>query len=189
MSVPVKIPLFVIYVFAASALLLLVSCGSGGRTGSHGGLTPELSQRQDISNQTLQNAIEDYLKGSGAPVASRYSFARHDLDGDGFKDALVYMKNPYGFWCEDHGCTLLVMKAEKDGFSMVSHIRPLRNPLYINGVSESGWRDLVVRVAGGQNKAKYVRLQNLNGEGYPQYIRSLSPFVFKDKTNAIKVFP
>ncbi len=189
MSDCTKFSLFFLHLATLASLILLASCGAGDRSGSAHGLTPELPQRQEVSNQTLQYAVQEYLERSGAPAASRYAFVRHDLDGDGFKDALVYMKTPYGFWCEDHGCTLLVLRAEEKGFSVISHTSPIRAPVYINGKSVSGWRDLVVRVAGGQAKAKYVRLQNLDGDGYPQYIRSLAPFDFKDKTKAIKAFP
>ena len=41
-----------------------------------------------------------------------YDFRRVDLNGDGKRDALVLFTNPYGYWCGDNGCSMLVMKAE-----------------------------------------------------------------------------
>lgn len=120
----------------------------------------------DPSDQILKQAVTLALKKNRAPAFSKYDFKRYDLNGDGRRDGLVFLKNPYGYWCNIYGCTMLVFKAHDKKFTFMGHIQPVREPVYITQDRTNGWHNLVVRVSGRSSRAKNVILRH-NGRGYP----------------------
>lgn len=150
--------------FLSVAVLAALLCGCGGGR-EPARLTPMPAEADGANDEALHAAVRDYLDNTGAPPSSRYEYARFDLNGDGARDGLVYLSGPYGYWCGDEGCALLVLKASGKGFTPVSLIRRVRGPIYISRTTHSGWHDLGVRVAAGPEKAEYVRLF-YNGRGY-----------------------
>lgn len=151
---------FLRFVSIAVLAALLGGCG-GGREPA--GRTPPSAKSG--GDEALHAAVRRYLADTGAPPSSRYEYARFDLNGDGARDGLVYLNGPYGHWCGDEGCALLVLKAKGGGFAPVSLIRRVRGPIHVSRTTHSGWHDLAVRVAAGPEKAEYVRLFH-NGRGY-----------------------
>ncbi|MBX2833617.1 MAG: hypothetical protein KTR28_01460 [Micavibrio sp.] len=122
---------------------------------------------KDPTDQQLKQALNSFLENTEAPISSQYQFSRIDLDGDGRRDGLVLFKNPYGYWCGMHGCTMLVLKAHNDGFTLVNSIQPIREPLYVATNEETnGWKDMFVRVSGRWDDAKDVKIA-FNGSQYP----------------------
>ena len=103
--------------------LLLAACGHGGCCNSEASLTP--METTDPDDTVMRGAVTAFLQDTGAPVSSMYEFKRIDLDRDGRRDALVLFKNPYGYWCDTHGCTMLVMRAGNDKFELVNAIQPV----------------------------------------------------------------
>lgn len=154
--------------------LSLAACSSGS---DHAGgpLTPVPNGPVDPSDDILRVAVADFLQTSGAPVSSKFQFSRFDLDADGRRDALVLFSNPYGYWCDINGCTMLVLKAGDDRFTLINAIQPVRGPLYIGDSQSNGWKDIVVRVSGRWNAAKDVAMR-YNGHEYPQNPDALPPF-------------
>ena len=131
-------------------------------------LTPSYTGKvTDPDSALLKVAMADFFKGSSAPVASTYNFVRFDLDGDKRRDALVMIKTPYGYWCGQHGCVMLVMKAHNNGFTLVNSVQPVREPIYISRAKTNGWNNIIVRVSGRWNKAKDVALR-FGGRQYPK---------------------
>lgn len=155
-------------------------------------LTPlpasNLSSPLSASEPDLDAAISRFLLSVQAPQSSRYSYTRADLNGDGALDALVAMEAPYGRWCGEHGCTLLVFKAQGDSFEPIQTIRPVRRPVYLMPLTTLGWRDIVVRVAGRDTPAKDVVLQ-FDGGTYPADPSLLPPYIGRDRQSAVKLFP
>ncbi len=90
----------------------------------------------------VKQAIHDYLKYKNSPLFSQYNFTRIDLNNDGLKDAIAYIETPYGYWCNKNGCTILIMKALKEGFSIVGNIRSVRPPFKIEKNRTNGWNDI-----------------------------------------------
>lgn len=121
----------------------------------------------DPSDKILKASVEGFLKETGAPVASGYDFNRIDLDSDGRRDALVLFKTPYGYWCDMHGCTMLVMKAGNDEFDLVNAIQPVREPLYISNMQSNGWKHLVARVSGRWDDGAKDVAMAYDGRQYP----------------------
>lgn len=142
----------------------------------------------DPSDKILAAAVENFLAETGAPAASGYVFNRIDLDSDGRRDALVLFKTPYGYWCDMHGCTMLVMKASNDAFALVNAIQPVREPLYISEMRSNGWKNLIARVSGRwDNKAKDVAML-YDGKKYPSNPSTLPPYPKDPESAYTRIF-
>lgn len=152
-------------------------------------LPPMEEQFNDPGDHILRQAVMEFLEQTGSPVSSRYEFSRLDLDADGRRDGLVLFKNPYGYWCGIHGCTLLVLKANNNNFTLVNSIQPIRAPLQVSELRTNGWRNLITRVSGRQEKAKNVALQ-FNGQDYPQNPAGLPPYMtLAEREQSVTIFP
>ena len=148
----------------------------------------EPMMRQELSDQYVTRAVQDYIKLKHAPSFSEYDFMRVDLDQDGWQDALIHLTAPYGQWCNKSGCTVLALHARENGFSLVGEISSIRPPFYISDTQTNGWRNLIVRVSGRIEKAKDVVLR-FNGSEYPN-----SPIEFPASNSTLhpihlKAFP
>lgn len=151
-------------------------------------LTPMPPAPSEPSDEALKQAVAAYVAGVGAPAASSFSYVRYDLNHDGFRDALVLMKSPYGYWCGgDNGCVLLIFRAEDSQLHFVNKVQPIRPPVYIAETSTNGWKDLIGRVSGRAEKAKDVIIR-YNGVGYPIDPSTLRPHTLNPFGNHIRVF-
>lgn len=128
---------------------------------------PGTTKVTDPSNEMLKTAMLDFFKSTGAPISSTYNFVRFDLNNDKRREAIVMIKSPYGYWCGTHGCVMLIMKANNNGFTLVNSIQPVREPIYISRTSTNGWNNLVVRVSGRWSDTKNTLLR-FDGRNYPK---------------------
>lgn len=152
---------------ACFGLLGLVGCQSAPKQQlSANPLTPAPAKVIDPNDFQLQKSVLEVLRDMGAPMHSNYDYRRVDLNEDGRRDALVLFKTPYGFWCGTHGCTMLVMEAHNDHFTLVNSIQPVRPPIYRTANTTNGWKDIIIRVSGRWDKAKNVSAK-YNGQQYP----------------------
>jgi len=94
----------------------------------------------------------------------RYALAWHDLDGDGAKEALVYLAGPY--FCGSGGCNLVVLTPAGPMWRKVGDVSVSRTPVAVLETASNGWKDLTVDVAGGGGPSGTVILK-FDGEGYP----------------------
>ena len=152
--------------FALASLLTLSACGSSQEAYRQADLLPLPPVPVDLEDQYARQAVREFLIDTGAPVASTYDLQRHDLNGDGRREALVLFKTPYGYWCKQHGCTMLVMQAHDDHFSLRGNIRPIREPLYISEQTSHGWKTIITRLSGRWSRTKDVAL-TYDGHSYP----------------------
>ncbi len=113
----------------------------------------------------VKQAISEYFKYKKAPLFSQYNFIRKDLNNDGLEDAIVYINTPYGYWCNAHGCTVLIMKAHNQGLSIVGEIKSVRQPFSIEKSRTNGWNDISFYISGRKEKAYTARL-SFNGSQY-----------------------
>lgn len=158
--------------------LFLQSC-SPSQKESGTGITPSYNGKfTDPDSALLKVAMQDFLKKNNAPASSTYSFVRFDLNGDKRRDALVMIKTPYGFWCGQHGCVMLVMKAHNNGFTLVNSVQPVRDPVYISRAKTNNWNNIIVRVSGRWKKAKDVALR-FDGRQYPKNPGKLKEYPLK----------
>lgn len=151
-------------------------------------LTPMPTKPIDPTTEQMQAAITRVLKNSQAPAFAKYQYHRYDLDGDGRRDAIVLLQNPYKYWCNIHGCTLLVMKASDNDFRLVSKIQPIRAPFYVSPLKTNGWHDLIVRVSGRWDKTKNVAMK-FDGYKYPYNPESLPAYNGAGAQRVSAIFP
>jgi len=129
-------------------------------------MMPSQKAPKDPTKEQMEKAITRTLQETGAPAFAKYEYFRHDLDGDGRRDAIVLLQHPYKYWCNQHGCTLLVLKAGTTDFGLVSKTMPIRAPFYISPNKTNGWNDLIVRVSGRWSQTKNVAMK-FDGNQYP----------------------
>lgn len=141
----------------------------------------------DPTDEQARQAVLTFLQDSGAPVASTYTLSRADLDNDGRRDALVLFKTPYGYWCDQHGCTMLVFKAHDKDFSLISDVQPIREPLYVSNLESNGWKNLIVRVSGRWDKSKDVALM-FDGARYPANPAKLPAYLRYASNEEMRLF-
>lgn len=141
----------------------------------------------DPSDYVLKQSIEEALVTLDAPAFSTYEFRRIDLDDDTRRDALVLFRTPYGFWCGQHGCAMMVMKAHDTGFDLVNVIQPIRPPLYVSDQETNGWKTLIARVSGRWDKAKNVEIA-YDGLSYPNNPANLETAAGVSAHNKHRVF-
>lgn len=109
-------------------------------------------------------ALAGFLESRASSETPRHRDAHVDLDGDGRKDVLMLLDDPY--WCDPAGCTLLVFQAGEEAFRLVGEVRPAQAPVAVGDPRHHGWHDLLVGVGGAGTQAGTVTLQ-FNGSGYP----------------------
>lgn len=153
-----------IRITALIALLFISACSSSTSTAP---LTPLPAPVKEPSNEQLKADIQTYVRSVGAPAASGFQFNRIDLNGDGRREGLVLLNKPYGYWCEENGCQLLVFKANEDNFTFINTIKPIREPIYIENKLSHGWKNIVTRVSGRSGKAAKNVALKYNGNTYP----------------------
>lgn len=160
---------FIFLIIIASMCFLVTSCAwfrDEDPNVSGNLMLPMPEMPVDPSDEYLKVVIRDFLEESGAPLSSGFDFKRVDLNDDNLRDALVMMERPYGYWCGLNGCTMLVMKAGSNSFSIVSSAQPVRAPVYVSDTKTQGWRDIIVHVSGRNEPRKDVALQ-FDGQKYP----------------------
>lgn len=99
-------------------------------------------------NDTLRRFLRGYV---GAPTTetrtTRYTAAFADLNGDGVKEAIVYLSG--NGWCGSGGCVTLVLQREGQSYRVVTKITITRPPIRLLDHVSNGWRDIGVWVQGG----------------------------------------
>jgi hypothetical protein len=141
----------------------------------------------DPSDAQLDESVRKTLANMQAPVYSGYEFRRIDLNKDGRREALVLFKTPYGYWCGTHGCTMLVMEAHNDHFTLHSSIQPVRAPVYSTDTETNGWRDIIIRVSGRWDEAKDVAAK-YDGTKYPLDPADIEPASGEELANISYLF-
>ena len=95
----------------------------------------------------------------------RYFDAFVDLNGDGKKEAIVYLMGDG--WCGSGGCTMLVLASEATSFKVVTEITISRPPIRVLSSTSHGWHNISVWVAGGGIEPAYEAELRFDGKTYP----------------------
>jgi type II secretory pathway pseudopilin PulG len=93
-------------------------------------------------------------------AAQPYQSAMIDLNGDGQEDAIILLSGTD--WCGTGGCTLLVFKNDRGGYSLLSRSTVTRPPIRVSPTMTNGWKDLVVSTGGIGDV-----LMQFDGAAYP----------------------
>lgn len=99
--------------------------------------------------------------GDDALPPARYVAARHDLDGDGADEVIVYLMGP--FFCGTGGCSLLVLTPDGAGYRQIGDVGTARPPVRIVTAAGKGHADLLYRRSGGGGPTEDVRLAFRDG--------------------------
>lgn len=106
-------------------------------------ISPVLAGGDDqAALQTALKAIDPEIK------LEQYTVARADLDSDGRPDFLVYMGASRDY-CGSGGCTLFVLRATAGAPESLGSVAVVNPPIYLRTAKHNGYRELLVRVAGG----------------------------------------
>lgn len=115
------------------------------------------------ASQPIPASLDRLLDAQGVEPTDRL-VALADLDGDGRRDALVYLHG--SDWCGSGGCTLLVLRNLGKTWRQVSRITVTRPPIRLLDQRHKGWHALTVHVAGGGSSPQDVTLE-FDGHRYP----------------------
>ena len=108
------------------------------------------------ANEKLDAAVQEKLQGEN----TAYDVGFIDLNNDGIKDAIVYLKSRD--WCGSGGCTTFVFKGTDSGFKFINNIMIVKKPIIISKSKTNGFQDIIVNTGGiGSVVLKF------NGKTYP----------------------
>jgi hypothetical protein len=124
------------------------------------------SPPKEEQDKELLEAIRDL----GLDADVRYFSAYADLNGDGRKEAIVYLMGPH--ICGSGGCHTVIFSRQEKGYKEIAFIELTRPPIVAAKSKIKGWRDLIVFVSGGGILKGYNVLLPFDGASYPE-----SPFL------------
>ena len=114
----------------------------------------------------LEQLLYDRYAEFGGPLV--YFHAATDLNGDGRDEIVAHVVGP--MVCGTGGCDTLVFTASADpagGYREVARVSVSRPPVQAAQTSVNGWRNLLVRVAGGGLAESYDAELSFDGDRYP----------------------
>jgi hypothetical protein len=108
----------------------------------------------------------------------RYMNAWTDLDGDGKKEAIVYLLG----WCGSGGCSTLILHSDDASYRVVTYIKIAQLPIGKLSTTSHGWHNLTVRKYGGGIQKPYKAKLQFDGTTY-----SISPARYFNSTEKEEV--
>jgi putative lipoprotein len=123
-------------------------------------------QSKSKPEDALKSFLQRYVKENGiTDSTTRYADAFVDLNGDGMKEAIVYLVGRW--WCGTGGCPTLVLTPEASSYRLVTKILVTRAPIRVLPTRSHGWRTLTALVQGGGVQPGYEAELAFDGESYP----------------------
>lgn len=119
-------------------------------------------------NGALEKSIQRYLIEASPGIEGRptkYSFALVDLNGDGTKEAIVYVVDQD--WCGTAGCTLLIMVREMTGYHVIGKIPAVRLPVSVLATKSNGWHDIGITIRPNGFEPHYRARISFDGATFP----------------------
>src|SRR5436305_769943 len=128
--------------------------------------------KAEISPQASDKELIEVIRDLEPEAGDRYFSAYTDLNGDGRKEAVVYLIGPHT--CGSGGCHTVIFSPQEKGkgYRLVTVIELTRPPIVAAKSKTKGWRDLIVFVQGGGILEGYNMLLPFDGASYPE-----SPFL------------
>lgn len=128
------------------------------------------SQAQAASQAALMRVLKSRFPAQGKPIenmastATRFRIGWIDLNGDGEKDAVVYVFGEA--WCGSGGCNLLILERHGRSFRVRGDLTIARLPVAALAQRNHGWRDLTVVAGGGGILPYYTAVIPFDGTSY-----------------------
>ena len=128
--------------------------------------------KAEVSQHKSDKDLLEAIRGLEPEADDRYFSAYTDLNGDGRKEAVVYLIGPRT--CGSGGCLTAIFSPQEKGkgYRLVTVIELTRPPIVAAESKTKGWRDLIVFVQGGGILEGYNMLLPFDGASYPE-----SPFL------------
>lgn len=108
----------------------------------------------------LLRAVQLHAEKAGVRQVVRWHHAMVDLNGDGIDDAVALLLDPD--WCGSGGCTLLVLRGSKRGYSVLSSSSVTDAPIRLSPIKVGGWKTLIVH-----SRGRGEVLMRFDGKRYP----------------------
>ena len=126
------------------------------------------AQPSSAAEQSLKKFLQDYVKDPRLDDEKTiwYFDAFVDLNGDGKKEAIVYLIGRA--WCGSGGCNTLILARDGASWRVVSHITITRPPIRVLSSTSHGWHDIGVWVKGGGIRPGYEAVLSFNRKTYPE---------------------
>jgi len=135
----------------AALLLLLLSLGAASAADRCNGTV--------IPDSLMRAANREQAPDTG------YSAALYDLNGDGSREALVFLTGQHQ--CGSGGCPLVVFQRVAGTWQVVQTITIAKPPIRVLATRHRGWRSLGVEVSGGGILQPYEAVLDFGRKGYP----------------------
>jgi len=123
---------------------------------------PKALSASDSLKRFLQNELGELSRGD---KTTKYVAAFADLNGDGAKEAIVYVTGQS--WCGSGGCNMLVLARDGTSWKEVTAVTITRAPIRVLTTASNGWRNLTVWVQGGGIEPGYEAELRFDGRTYP----------------------
>jgi hypothetical protein len=123
-----------------------------------------------LSAQSEPIRLRDFLRGwVGTPTeetrTTRYSSAFVDLNGDGSREAIVYLSSDG--WCGTGGCTMLILAPQKASYILITKTTVTHLPIRVLATKSNGWNDIGVIARTDGIEPLYEAVLSFDGKTYP----------------------
>jgi hypothetical protein len=123
-------------------------------------------RRADPAMESLRAYLRaDLFDPHDAGPDTRAATALVDLDGDGRREAIVYVSG--STMCGSGGCHLLILTRAGASWREVARTAITWPPIRVLSARTRGWRDIGVFVAGGGILPGYEAVLKFDGRRYP----------------------
>jgi len=129
---------------------------------------PQPTTLSSAPEDSLKRFLQDYLRENNADSdkTTRYLHTFVDLNGDGRKEAIVYLVGRG--WCGSGGCVTLILARKGESFRVITWMTITRPPIRVLAGKSNGWRNISVWVQGGGIQPGYEAELHFNGKTYPR---------------------
>jgi hypothetical protein len=115
------------------------------------------------AERSLKKFLQNYDHGDDK--TARYFDAFVDLDGDGKKEAIVYLVGDAR--CGSGGCNTLILTQHAASWKVIKSITITRPPIRVLASTSDGWHSISVWVQGGGIQPGYEAELRFDGKNYP----------------------
>ena len=142
------------------SLFVLVSFVSTAAYASQATALRQAMARHDDAVNVREHKLYGATLEKTDTSSYKFKYALVDLNGDGIKDAVVYLTG--SDWCGSGGCTMRVMKGTKSGFVYQSGTLRVFTPIKVLKSKSHGWKSLAIGLRSGG-----LAVLSFNGKRYP----------------------
>ena len=120
------------------------------------------------THESLKTFLQNYLTGPslGEDKSTRFFAAFADLDGNGAREAIVYITGDG--WCGSGGCNTLILEPHGNSWKVVTKITITRPPIRVLDAKSHGWHNIGVWVQGSGIQPGYEAELRYDGKTYPR---------------------